>query len=444
MARYPLNPARQGWSVVIRPREWGQLSEHLFGSRGEHGAVLLAEDVHGPRGGRLLVRHVLPATEGTDYVPGSTGIRALSADFVRDCALLAHERGLAYIAVHGHGGWDEVGFSRVDLASHERGYPTLVQLTGRPVTGLVLTPAAAAGDVWLFEGGRTEVAEVVVPGRNLRRLRSKPARPELIDTRWDRQARVYGDLGQSVLAAMRVAIVGLGGAGSIACEYLARLGVGHLSLIDADQATIDNLPRLVAAELSDIGDHKVDLAARNALRANPYIGIQRVAAEVQTPAAQQALRQSDFIFLAADSHAARHVVNEAVERHLIPGVQVGVKIPISERGEIGRIHTAVRPLIPGQGCLWCNQLIDSTELALELSPDAVRAGARYVDDVPAPSVIALNAIAVGDAVNQFMMSVTGLHKEEESLAPYTITFPREGAVEQHVPRRDVSCPRCGD
>jgi molybdopterin/thiamine biosynthesis adenylyltransferase len=377
VARIPLNPPASGWSLVIRAREWRILSEHLFGRGGKRGAVLLTEQTVGPRGPRLLVRNVIVAADGIDYIPGTTGLRALSPDFVRDCSMLAHEKKLTYIAVHNHGGWSKVAFSKVDLASHERGYPALVQITGKPVTGLVLTPAAAAGDIFLPDGTRAQIAELVVPGRNLLRLRPTPAVADPADERWDRQARVYGDLGQAVLREMRVAIIGLGGAGSIACELLARLGIGHLILIDADRVTIDNLPRLLAAEPDDIGQYKTTIAARNARRANPVVGIDELKIKVQDPKAQEALRHSDYLVLAADSYAARHFVNETVERYLIPGVQVGVKVPVSEDGAVGRIHTAVRPLVPGQGCLRCNQLINPTELALEMSLDAVREGAHW-------------------------------------------------------------------
>lgn len=466
MARIPLNPPARGWSLVIRRRDWATLTDHLFGSRGEHGAVLLAQPTDGPRGPRLLVRRVIPAIEGIDYVPGTIGHRALTADFVRDCAMLAAAQNLVYIPVHNHGGWNKVAFSPVDMDSHAHGYPAIVQLTANPVIGLVLTPAAAAGDIWLPNGSSAELAELVVPGRNLLRLRRTPAQPtgpngsapggndmtppaesahpSGTTDRWDRQARVYGDIGQHTLSQMRVAIVGLGGAGSIACELLARLGVGHLVLIDSQTATMDNLPRLVAARPDDIGRHKTELAARNARRANPDATVDELRRDVQEPQCLDALRQCDFILLAADSNAARHYVNQIVEEHLIPGVQVGVKVPVADDGTVGRIHTAVRPLVPGDGCLWCNQLINPTDLALELSPTGVREAAQYVDEVPAASVIALNAIAVADAVNQFMMTTTGLHRDDRGPVPYIITFPRESRVELHDPRRDPACPRCGD
>jgi hypothetical protein len=67
-------------------------------------------------------------------------------------------------------------------------------------------------------------------------------------------------------------------------------------------------------------------------------------------------------------------VNVVVEENLVPGVQVGVKVPVDADGVVGRIHVAVRPLIPGEGCLWCNRLIDPTELAIDLQPADVRRG----------------------------------------------------------------------
>lgn len=441
MARVPLNPPADGWSLVIRPRDWGTLSQHLFTGWGEQGAVLLAEQTPGPRGPRLLVRHVILAEDGVDYVPGTTGFRALAPDFVRDCALLAHSKGLAYIAVHNHGGFDHVRFSDIDLASHERGYPALVQLTGSPVAGLVLTRGAAAGDIWLPGGDRAHLAELVIPARRLVRLRPKPATPTATDDHWDRQSRIYGDAGQNIFSQMRVAVVGLGGAGSIITEFIARLGVGHLTLIDADTVTVDNLPRLVGAEPYDIGQPKTTLAARNTRRANAAVQVDELILEVQHPASQASLRQCDFIFLAADSNAARHFVNKIVEENLIPGVQVGVKIPVEDDGTIGRIHTAVRPLIPGNGCLHCNGLINATELALDMAPADIQRAARYVDEVPAPSVIALNAVAVAEAVNAFMLGATGLLTDDA--APYVISFPREAEVQLHTPRRDTACTYCG-
>jgi hypothetical protein len=78
------------------------------------------------------------------------------------------------------------------------------------------------------------MAELVIPAGNLVRLRPRPARSASKDPLYDRQARLFGDLGQECLQRLYVAVVGLGGVGSILVEFLARLGVGHLVLIDDD------------------------------------------------------------------------------------------------------------------------------------------------------------------------------------------------------------------
>ena len=186
----------------------------------------------------------------------------------------------------------------------------------------------------------------------------------------------------------------------------------------------------------------MQVAARNARRANPSIVVDELIKEVHDPAVLVELRECDFIFLAADSNSARHFINQIVEESLVPGIQVGVKVPVDDDGVVGRIHIAIRPLIPGVGCLWCNQLIDATELAIDLQPEAVRKGARYVDDVPAPSVIALNAVAVSEAVNRFMMGMTGLLLDEDS--SYTMAFPRKRDTQLHAQRRDADCRFCRD
>jgi len=310
------------------------------------------------------------------------------------------------------------------------------------VGGLVFTPHAAAGDLWLPDGTRAALAEVVIPAGNLLRLRPSPASAAAAaDPRWDRQARLFGDLGQQTLRRLRVAVVGVGGVGSILVELLARLGVGHLVLIDADTVDETNLPRLLGAEPEDIGKPKTLLAARNARRANRDIQLTSMQTRVEHPDARRALTGYDWIFLAADSHAARHWVNATIHEHLIPATQAGVKIPVTDDGTVGMIHAVTRFLAPGSGCLWCNRLIDATELAIEMLPDHQGDLARYVDEVPAPSVIALNNLAAAEAADHFMLAVTGLHTDNYDLG-WVIYRPRTRDRDPQNPRQDPGCRWC--
>ncbi|MFD5648971.1 ThiF family adenylyltransferase [Streptomyces sp. NPDC127039] len=441
MAGRPVNPPSDGWSLTVPPRLWDALSSHLFLDGEEHGAVVLAGQAEGARGPRLLARELLIAREGEDYVAGEIGHRALSPAFVRDAIVRAREERLAYLAVHCHPGRGQVRFSRVDLASHERGYPALRQISGQTVGGLVFTPDAAAGDLWLSGGDRVRLGEVVIPSGNLLRLRPSPASPAIADPLWDRQARLLGDRGQEALSRMRVAVVGLGGVGSILVEELSRLGVGELVLVDDEAVDATNLPRLVAAERADVGQPKTRVAARNAARANPHVRLITVPRRVEQREALRELTRSDWIFLAADSHAARHWVNAVVQEYLIPATQVGVKIPVTQGGEIGQIHTATRLITPGIGCFWCNRLIDRTELAVEMLPAEEREHARYVAGVPAPSVLPLNTLAVGEALTHFLLATALLHQDDRDLGS-VIHRPRSRERHLQDARQENSCRWC--
>lgn len=443
MARRAVNPPASGPSLTIPAHLWGQLRAHLFpGDRAEHGAVLLAGWAEGPRGLRLLARDLITARDGTDYIPGQYGHRALSATFVRDAALRARGEHSAYIPVHNHGGTTAVAFSDTDMASHQRGYPALLQLTGTPVCALVLTEQAAAGDLWLPDGTRTHLAEVTVPGNNLLRLRPRTASTgaPTAGGRYARQELLFGEVGQNAFRGMRVAVVGLGGAGTLLTEGLARLGVGHLVLVDDDIVVESNLPRLAGADQGDVGRPKTELAARLARRAQPGIGLTVLDKRVEDPGARHELTQCDWIFLAADGAAARHWTNATVQQYLIPATQVGVKIPVRQ-GIVGQIHAVARLVLPGTGCLWCDGLINPTDLAVDMMNPADRAAAQYVPGVPAASVMPLNMLAVGEALTHFMHAVTCLHEQDLDIAG-VLHRPRSRERDMLLSRQDDQCRWC--
>jgi len=76
------------------------------------------------------------------------------------------------------------------------------------------------------------------------------------------------------LAQARVAIFGLGGVGSFACEALARAGVGHLRLVDYDCTNSTNINRQLFAVHSTLGQSKVALAEARVLDINPLCQVE--------------------------------------------------------------------------------------------------------------------------------------------------------------------------
>ena len=70
-------------------------------------------------------------------------------------------------------------------------------------------------------------------------------RPTFANPIYDRHARLFGNVGQEILASLKVGVIGLGGGGSLLNEWLARLGVGHIVAVDFDKVEVSNLPLLL-------------------------------------------------------------------------------------------------------------------------------------------------------------------------------------------------------
>jgi hypothetical protein len=436
-----------------------ELFAHLFpGDGDEHGAIILAGVCHSDRGLKLVARELHLAIDGKDYVAGRRGYRMLKGEFIQSRILRARDLKLAYLAIHNHGGTTSVGFSSDDFASHERGYPSLLDISrGMPVGALVFAERAVAGDLW-FEGGqRAPLKDAVILGQ--RRQLLYPAPPSRSFTErleYDRQSRLFGKSGQSILSSLRIGIIGLGGAGSILAELLARLGVGEFVLADPDRADVTNLPRLIAARRMDallewlpvsfqrrFASYKVGMAARNIRRANPTAKIVGLNASFLRPEVAKQFTDCDYIFLAADTMGARLLFNAIVHQYGVPGVQVGAKVPVTTSGDVGDVFCVARQVLPGQGCLWCNGLINTARLQDEGVSDETRRGYSYVADpeVIAPSVITLNAIACAHAADEFLFHVTGL-KNEDADDDWFRWNSRKGTAGYDKPRKDLTCTEC--
>jgi ThiF family len=468
-----------GVEVRFRPAQWNHLSEHLFpGDRDEHGAALLCGAVRTERGFRLVVREVVPAIEGVDYVPGVLGYRHLDGAFVTRQLRRAKDLGLVYLAAHNHGGDGQVAFSRSDLDSHERAYPTLLNVNGEAVGGLVLSRRAVAGDIWLPGGARTDVVLTSIAGDFLDRRTDRGAlyggpsasSAATRDATFARQALIFGSIGQELLGEMRVGIVGAGGVGMLVVQALSRLGVGQFVVVDPDHVSPSNLPRLPEARSRDatgwlgngvvgrIGRRlglsrptsKVKLASGVIAHANPQAQVHAVRGDIADDPVARQLRSCDFIFLAADTMLARDVVNQIAYQYLIPTLQVGSKVVLnSANGSVADIFGVVRSLGTAPGCLRCNGLVNVAKLTEEaVATEEQRRNQRYVDDpeVDTPSVITINAMSVGWAVNDFMHYATGLGRPSTG---YRILRSRpvvQGGLQLTLqePDADPDCHVCGN
>lgn len=442
--------------LVLPASLYSKLMDHLFpGDYYEHGAVLAAGVATTQAGLRLLVREVWTAEEPTDYRLGPKGYMGLQAPFIHRCITRCRDQRLVYLAVHNHGGAGHVAFSDVDMASHARGYPALLDIAnGMPVGALVVAKGAFELDLWHPGGRRSALREARVLGPSIERYypNSLDRRveegevPEHVESH-SRQVLFLGPSGQALLKRAKIAVIGLGGVGSLVSEYLARLGVGRLLLIDPDRLELSNISRVVGARESDLphaadrATLKVDIAERVAREAQKSIAVEKIAGDFAREDVAKRVLDCDYMFLAADSMRARLVFNAIVQQYYIPGVQLGTKVRIDPNdGRIEAAFSVVRAVRPGEACLLCNQLIDPARLAAEWKSDSEKVDQQYGLQLPNPSVITMNSVAAAHGVNDFLFAFTGLRAKEPALYRRYDHLSQSTVYEQ--PRRDDDCPEC--
>jgi molybdopterin/thiamine biosynthesis adenylyltransferase len=83
-----------------------------------------------------------------------------------------------------------------------------------------------------------------------------------------------GGTGQVALADAHILLIGCGGIGSPALQYLAAAGIGRLTLVDSDRVDLSNLQRQTIFMPSDVGRPKAEAAAEWVRRFDPSLAVQ--------------------------------------------------------------------------------------------------------------------------------------------------------------------------
>ena len=136
--------------------------------------------------------------------------------------------------------------------------------------------------------------------------------------------RLYGRGAVERLDGRRVAVVGLGGVGAWAAEALARTGVGHLTLIDADDLCVSNTNRQLPALAGNYGRNKTEAMAERLRAIHPQIDVDPVAHFLTQSNIDTLLdRNFDLVLDACDSFRTKVVAIAWCRRRKIPIVTVG-------------------------------------------------------------------------------------------------------------------------
>ena len=120
-----------------------------------------------------------------------------------------------------------------------------------------------------------------------------------------------GPEAQQKFAAAHALVIGMGGLGTPAAQFLAAAGVGTITICDADHVDLTNLQRQVLYATADVGMRKVDAAAQRLSAINPEVRIARIPVRVDAEALATLVAGADVVLDGCDNFATRHAVNRA-------------------------------------------------------------------------------------------------------------------------------------
>jgi len=127
-----------------------------------------------------------------------------------------------------------------------------------------------------------------------------------------------GPEGQQRLLDGDVLVVGAGGLGAPAIQYLAAAGVGTLRIVDDDSVERSNLQRQIVHADADVGVPKAESAADYVRDLNPDVDVRAHVDRLESDSVADHLDGVDFVVDCSDNFATRYLVNDACVLRDVP------------------------------------------------------------------------------------------------------------------------------
>jgi molybdopterin/thiamine biosynthesis adenylyltransferase len=159
---------------------------------------------------------------------------------------------------------------------------------------------------------------------------------------------------QRKLAQSKVAVIGLGGLGTVSSLYLALAGVGHLRLVDQDTVELRNLHRQILYSTDDLNYPKVEVSAKRLGKINPLVKTEPIPENVNASNVEKILSGMDCVVDGLDNMHTRYLVNRTCAKLRIPyvfGAAIGIE---------GNLSVFAPPETPCLECVFPN--LDNSHL----------------------------------------------------------------------------------
>jgi tRNA A37 threonylcarbamoyladenosine dehydratase len=211
--------------------------------------------------------------------------------------------------------------------------------------------------------------------------------------------------GVQQLQTAHVVVVGTGGIGSFAIEFLARAGVGKLTIIDADVVDITNINRQVPALQHTVGQPKATVMKNRVLEINPHAMVETVLEFVMPESIEQHIPASaDFVLDCIDSLTPKIALIEHCISKNIPIVSC-----MGAGGKMDPAKVKIKPLGETKNC----KLAKSVRKRIQNYRVLNKCIAVYSEELPA-----LDSVKLTDGTNfkrsfygtiSYMPALFGLH-----------------------------------
>ncbi|KXH83544.1 tRNA threonylcarbamoyladenosine dehydratase [Chryseobacterium kwangjuense] len=175
-----------------------------------------------------------------------------------------------------------------------------------------------------------------------------------MDKYWlERTELLIKEEGLEKLNKAKVLVVGLGGVGSFAAEFLARAGVGNMTIVDGDTVDITNINRQLPALHSTVGKHKVEVVAERLLDINPELQLVKINEFLNPERMDEVLDadQFDYILDCIDSVTPKLCLIRAAKRRKIKLVS-----SMGAGGKTDPSKVMVRDISKTQNCFLARQI----------------------------------------------------------------------------------------